>query len=123
MRRAHTLFLVLTVLSTQPAAAEATDGAPAPPQEAPMTVPGEPAHGDRLRDYVDQVRAQRRAQIERLRAESRDDSERAWQQHRESVEEQSRLRREQLERRWDPQFPIGAPSAGEWSNPWYYRGW
>jgi len=89
--------------------------------------PVEPARTDRLRDYMDQVRAQRRAQIEQLRAESREDSERARQQYRESIDEQARARREQMERWSEPQVP-GVPPAplpppGDWSNPWYYRGW
>jgi hypothetical protein len=89
---------------------------------AETPAPTEPSPGQRLRDYVDQARAQRRAQLEQLRAESRDDSERARQQMRESAEEQARLHREQLERRRDPPFPTTAP-PGDWSNPWYYRGW
>ena len=106
------------------AAAEPGDGAQAPTQEPPAVAPpAEPAPTERLRDYIEQARAQRRAQIERLRAESRDDSERARQQHRESVEEQSRLHREQFERWREPQPPLGPPSPGDWSNPWYYRGW
>jgi hypothetical protein len=126
MRRARTLFcfLGLMLLSPQGAAAEPAGGAGASPQEARAPdVPDEPSHAARLRDYMDQVRAQRRAQIERLRQESRDDSERAWQQRRESADEQSRLHREQRERLWEPQFPIGTPPTDEWSNPWYYRGW
>lgn len=104
--------------------------APLPPaMPAQMEPPVEPAptdppRTDRLRDYMDQVRAQRRAQIEQLRAESREDSERARQQHRESIDEQARTRREQLER-WQgpaaPPSPLSPP--GDWSNPWYYRGW
>ena len=109
-------------------AVEPVDGAPAavkepptlPPAAAPS--PGEPPRTERLRDYIEQARAQRRAQIERMRAESRDDSDRAWQQHRESVEEQSRLHREQFDRWHEPQPPPGPPPV-DWSNPWYYRGW
>lgn len=138
MRRALTLVLALLlgpVLSAPreqaPEAAGDVQTSPddAPTAAAPATAasatpaPAEPARSDRLRDYIDQARAQRRAQIEQLRAESRDDSERAWQQHRESVEEQSRLHREQVERRREPQVPLGAPPPVEWSNPWYYRGW
>jgi hypothetical protein len=97
-----------------------------PPQVEPAAEPAptEPPRTDRLRDYMDQVRAQRRAQIEQLRAESREDGERARQQHRESIDEQARARREQLER-WQvpaaPPAPLSPP--GDWSNPWYYRGW
>ena len=124
-RQPSTLFWLLgLLLASSPATAvEPADNAQAAPKESPAVAPPvEPPHTDQLRDYIEQARAQRRTQIERLRAESRDDSERAWQQHRESVEEQSRLHRGQLERWRDPQPPVGPP-PGDWSNPWYYRGW
>jgi len=126
MQRASTLscLLGLVLLASHAPAAAMTDDAQAPiPESQPPGPATEPPRSDRLRDYVDQARAQRRAQIERLRAGSRDDSERAWQQHRESLEEQSRIHREQLDRWREPQFPVGVPPPGEWSNPWYYRGW
>lgn len=126
MRRASNLIctLGLALLAPLATASEETPLAlPAATESPAPDAPAESPHSERLRDYMDQVRAQRRAQIERLRQESRDDSERAWQQHRESVEEQSRLHREQLERRREPQAPIGTPPPGDWSNPWYYRGW
>jgi hypothetical protein len=120
-------LLCLVLLGHVAQASEATGEAPTPTSEAAVApapaIAPEPPHADRLRDYVGQVRAQRRAQIERLRAESRDDSERARQQHRESADEQSRLHREPLERWREPQLPIGPLPPGEWSNPWYYRGW
>ena len=127
MRRLPTLLIWLPGLLLAWAVAgtaEPADDAQAAPTEPPaVSPPVEPAHAERLRDYIEQARAQRRAEIERLRAESRDDSERARQQHRESVEEQSRLHREQFERWREPQPPVGPPSPGDWSNPWYYRGW
>ena len=137
--KAKTLLPFSLLLLAGIGLADPAGDAPAPPTptetpletEAPAQTgtraepaPAEPVRTDRLRDYMDQVRAQRRAQIEQLRAESREDSERARQQHRESIDEQARARREQLER-W--QVPGGPPSAapppGDWSNPWYYRGW
>jgi hypothetical protein len=118
------LYLALvagTSIAAPPAAEEPDPAAAATPAETALAEPAP------LRDYLDQVRAQRRALIERLRAESREDTERARQQHRESLDEQTRARREELERRRPPQFPAGpaAPAAppGDWSNPWYYRGW
>lgn len=109
----------------QAPAARATT--PAEPALQPEPAATEPARADRLRDYIDQVRAQRRAQLEQLRAESREDTERARQQHRESIDEQARARREQMERRSEPQLPAVPPGPlpppGDWSNPWYYRGW
>lgn len=128
MRRAPTSpwLLGLALLAPLAPASEAPGEPPTPAGDsAAMQEPAtaaEAPRSERLRDYVDQVRAQRRAQIERQRAESRDDSERARQQLRESAEEQSRLHREPLERWREPQPPIGAP-PGDWSNPWYYRGW
>jgi len=125
MRRANTLPLILGLLLSAPASPAGGTGEPtAAAGDAPPAVSStEPPRGEQWHDYIDQVRAQRRAQIEQLRAESRDESERARQKHRESLEEQSRLQREQLDRRREPQFPIGAPPPVDWSNPWYYRGW
>ncbi len=137
--KATTLLPLCLALLAGIALAGPADDDPAPPAqtgtpletEAPAQTdaraepaPVEPVRTDRLRDYMDQVRAQRRAQIEQLRAESREDSERARQQHRESIDEQARTRREQLERWQAPGAPPpAAPPPGDWSNPWYYRGW
>lgn len=111
--------LVLTVAVGGRAAAES------PAQEAPAqadaaaTVSGAK---DPLGDYLDQVRAQRRAQHERLRAESRSESERARREQREAVDEHRRAHREHAEQRRDPAAPNPAYPPG-WGNPWYFQGW
>jgi hypothetical protein len=123
VRPAHLVILPLA-LALLPSLAGASESAAAetpPAAEAPAPI--EPSRAQRLRDYLDQARAQRRAQLDQLRAESRDDSERTRQQLRDSAEEQSRLHREQLERWREPPYPTAAPPPGDWSNPWYYRGW
>jgi hypothetical protein len=126
MRRlTHTLIWLpglLLAWSVASAVEPAADAQAAPPEPPAAPPPAESSRPDPLRDYIEQARAQRRAQIERLRAESRDESERARQQRREAVQEESRLHREQLERWWEPKPPDGPP-PGDWSNPWYYRGW
>ena len=123
MKRIARLLVWTTFLLGLLPAGAATDDQPAPPIEG-TAPPAEAAPPDRLHDYIDQVRAQRRAQIEQLRAESREDSERVWQQHRESLAEQSRARREEVERWRELSVPPGPPVApGDWNNPWYYRGW
>lgn len=123
MRPAHLVMLplALALLPSLAGASEPAPGETPPAAEAPAPI--EPSRAQRLRDYLDQARAQRRAQLDQLRAESRDDSERARQQLRDSAEEQSRLHREQHEHWREPPFPSAAPPPGDWSNPWYYRGW
>ena len=99
----------------------------APPAEAPPPAPAEapspPGAKDPLADYLDQVRAQRRAQRERLRVESRSESERARREQREAAEEHWRAHREQAEQRRDPAGQQGPGYPPGWGIPWYFQGW
>jgi hypothetical protein len=115
----NVLTLILAATGVDRAMAE-----PAPPEPpAPSDAAGtQSVTQDPLGDYLDQVRAQRRAQHERLRAESRSESERARREQREAADEHRRAHREQAEQRRDPAQPGPANPPG-WGNPWYFQGW
>lgn len=110
--------LTLAIAATGQVWGDPPHADPLPAAEAsPQSAPSDP-----LGDYLDQVRAQRRAQHERLRAESRSETERARREQREAVDEQRRAHREQVEQQRDAAPPGPAYPPG-WGNPWYFQGW
>ncbi len=116
-RKPSALLFALGLALMTPAAAEAPTTEPPPAEAAPPDAARDP-----LGDYLDQVRAQRRAQYDRLRAESRSESERARREQREAADEHWRAHREQAEQRRDGVPPVPAYPPG-WGNPWYFQGW
>jgi len=123
MERIPQLLKVVALALTVAVGDRATAETPPPETPAPTDAAGAvPGAKDPLGDYLDQVRAQRRAQHERLRAESRSESERARREQREAADEHRRAHREQAEQRRDPALPGSANPPG-WGNPWYFQGW